>query len=234
MEQYQSIIELLALSMGVAWASGINLYAVLLVLGIGGTTGDITLPADLQILQNPAVIAAAGLMYMVEFFADKTPGVDTIWDSLHTMIRLPAGALLAAGAVGEVEPAMLLAAAITGGGVSATSHFVKAGSRVLINTSPEPVSNWTASISEDLAVIGGLWLALNHPVTFLLLLVTFIAIAVWLLPKLWRAIKAIAIRIKAWFNGEKISVDNVYGDTDNNTDTQQEPVKLDLEQLPKR
>lgn len=230
MEQYQTIIELLALSMGVAWASGINLYAVLLVLGIGGTTGDITLPAELSILQNPMVIGAAGLMYMVEFFADKTPGIDTVWDSLHTVIRLPAGALLAAGAVGEVEPAMLLAAAIVGGSLSATSHFVKAGSRLMINTSPEPVSNWAASITEDVAVLGGLWLALNHPTVFLILLVIFIAVAIWLLPKLWRAIKTVVARIKGWFNDEKITVATDYK---RKADTHHEPVELDLDKLPK-
>jgi len=202
MEQYQSIIELIALSAGVAWASGINLYAVLLVLGLGGSTGYIALPDPLLVLQNPAVIAAAGLMYLVEFTADKTPGVDTVWDGLHTFIRLPAGALLAAGALGEVEPALLLAAAITGGGISATSHAVKAGSRVLINTSPEPVSNWTASITEDFLAVGGLWLALNHPSVFVVLLVGFLALSIWLLPKLWRAIKTIVNKIRCWFKGE--------------------------------
>jgi len=202
MEQYQSIIELVALSAGVAWASGINLYAVLLVLGLGGSTGYIALPDPLLVLQNPAVIAAAGLMYMVEFTADKTPGVDSLWDGLHTFIRLPAGALLAAGALGEVDPAMLLAGAIVGGSISATSHTLKAGSRVLINTSPEPVSNWAASITEDVAVIGGLWLALNHPATFIILLVLFIAVCIWMLPKLWRAIKTLFTKIAQFFKRE--------------------------------
>lgn len=203
MEQYQTIIELLALSMGVAWASGINLYAVLLVLGIGGASGNIALPEQLQLLQDPMVIAAAGLMYLVEFTADKTPGVDTVWDSLHTVIRLPAGALLAAGMVGDVQPAWMVAAAIVGGGIAATSHFTKAGSRIMINTSPEPFSNWGASLAEDIAVLGGLWMALQHPLLFLLMLALFLALAVWLLPKLWRFIKILLVKIRDFLGGTR-------------------------------
>ena len=205
MEQYQTIIELIALSMGVAWASGLNLYAVLLTLGLGSQTGYISLPEQLAILENPAVIGAAGLMYMVEFVADKTPGVDTIWDSLHTLVRLPAGALLAAGALGEVDPALAMAAAIVGGGVAASSHLVKAGSRVMINTSPEPVSNWTASVTEDVAAVAGIWLALNHPLLFTGLLVAFLLFAIWLLPRIWRAIRALWRRLGRWFDRDKAS-----------------------------
>lgn len=191
MEAYNEIIGLIALAMGAAWASGINLYATLLVLSIGASTGHITLPPDLQVLGSPIVIVAAGLMYMVEFVADKMPGVDTAWDTLHTFVRVPAGALLAAGAVGDVGLPMELAAAIIGGGMSAATHATKAGSRVLINTSPEPASNWTASISEDIAVFTGMWAALNHPVWFLVFLILFILLLVWLLPKLWQGIKKV-------------------------------------------
>ncbi len=188
MENYTALVSTLAMTMGVGWASGINLYAALLMLGLGGATGNIALPADLQVLQNPLVIGAAGVMYAVEFFADKIPGVDTGWDGLHTFVRIPAGALLAAGAVGEVTPALEIAAGIMGGSLSATSHAAKAGTRILINTSPEPVTNWTASITEDVAVFGGLWAALNHPYIFLGLLLAFLLLMVWLLPKLWRGI----------------------------------------------
>ena len=191
MEEYQQIVSILALSMGAAWASGINLYAALVMMGLMGASGNMVLPEQLQILSNPLVIGAAGLMYMVEFVADKMPGVDTAWDSLHTFIRIPAGAMLAAGAVGELAPAVELAAAIIGGGVAATSHVTKAGSRVLINTSPEPFSNWAASIGEDLVVLGGLYTALSHPWVFLVLLVLFLLLAVWIIPKLWRAIKTV-------------------------------------------
>ncbi|MDG1773884.1 MAG: DUF4126 domain-containing protein [Oceanicoccus sp.] len=195
METYETLLATLALTMGASWASGINLYAALLVLGIGGATGNIDLPAELQILQDPMVVGAAGIMYAVEFFADKTPGVDTGWDTIHTFIRIPAGALLAAGAVGEVSPAMEIAAGIMGGSLAATSHFTKAGTRLLINTSPEPVSNWAASFSEDILVIGGLWAALNHPVLFLILLLVFIAVVIWLMPKVWGLLKAVVNKV---------------------------------------
>lgn len=191
MDQLAEISSLLALSMGVAWASGINLYAAVFMLGWMANTGNITLPPDLLILADPMVMIAAGFMYCVEFFADKVPGVDTGWDGLHTFIRIPAGAILAAGAVGDIGVGAELAAALVGGSIAAGSHAFKAGSRVLINTSPEPVTNWTASVAEDLAVIGGLWTALNHPLWFLLGLVLFLLLLVWLLPKLWRGIKRV-------------------------------------------
>jgi len=189
--------------MGVAWASGINLYAAILVLGLLGATGNITLPATLQILTDPMVMTAAGVMYFVEFIADKMPGVDTGWDTLHTFIRIPAGALLAAGAVGNVNPAVALTAAILGGGLAAGAHAVKSGSRVLINTSPEPFTNWTASIAEDIAVIGGLWAALHYPWLFLVLMIVFIGLMIWLLPKIWGGIKKIFGYIGRLFKHEK-------------------------------
>lgn len=185
--------------MGVAWASGINLYAAVFMLGYLGMTGNIALPPDLQVLSDPLVLAAAGFMYCVEFFADKTPGVDTGWDGIHTFIRIPAGAMLAAAAVGEISPAAQLAAGLLGGTLAAGSHLTKAGSRVLINTSPEPVSNWTASIVEDIAVFAGLWAALHHPWLFLALLVLFIALTIWLLPKLWRALRKLFGAVARWF-----------------------------------
>jgi hypothetical protein len=191
-------VEIIALSMGAAWASGINLYATIFMLGYMGLTGNIHLPDELMILSDPLVMTAAGVMYCVEFFADKVPGVDTGWDSIHTFIRIPAGAMLAAGAVGDVGPAVELSAALLGGSLAAGSHATKAGSRLLINTSPEPVTNWGASVSEDLLVIGGLWTALNHPVLFLIGLIAFIILMIWLLPKLWRLIKAIFRKIGSW------------------------------------
>lgn len=194
-------VGLIALSMGTAWASGINLYAAIFMLGFLGSSGHIVLPPELEILMDPMVLAAAGFMYCVEFFTDKVPGVDTGWDAIHSFIRIPAGAVLAAGAVAEVGPAAELAAFLIGGSLAATSHVTKAGSRVLINTSPEPVSNWSASIAEDLAVIAGLWTALNHPVIFLVLLGLFIILAAWLLPRIWRGIKFVACRIARLFGG---------------------------------
>ncbi len=202
MDAYQQLITTIALTMGVAWASGMNLYATIGVLGILGITGNVVLPEQLLILQDPLVIGAAVLMYCVEFFADKTPGVDTGWDAIHSFIRIPAGVLLAAGAVGEVNPALVIAAGILGGSITATSHMVKAGSRVLINTSPEPFTNWTASILEDLAVIGGLFAALHYPLVFLVLFMLFILMTIWLLPKIWKGIKILFAKLKGFFTGK--------------------------------
>ncbi|MCK9505594.1 MAG: DUF4126 domain-containing protein [Porticoccaceae bacterium] len=202
MDTYQGIISTLALTMGVGWASGINLYALLCVLGIAGATGNIVLPQELLVLQDPLVIGAAGFMYMVEFFVDKTPGVDSGWDSVHTFIRIPAGAMLAAGAVGDVTPALEVAAGILGGTMAGASHLSKASSRLLINTSPEPFSNWGASIAEDLMVFAGLWAMFNHPLVFIALMVAFIALVIWLLPKIWRVLKAMMSKIRSWFSRE--------------------------------
>ncbi len=172
------------------------------------------LPEGLEILSNPLVIGAAGLMYMVEFFADKTPGLDTGWDAIHTFVRIPAGAMLAEAAVGDVNPAVEFAAYLVGGGMAATAHLTKAGSRVIINTSPEPVTNWTASFAEDIAVFGGIWAALNHPVIFLGLLIVFILVAIWLLPKIWRGIKRVAAKIGSWFGRKSTEPDLAQQKTD--------------------
>jgi hypothetical protein len=177
--------------MGVAWGSGINLYATLLMLGYLAHTGSIDLPPDLMIVADPLVMTAAGLMYAVEFFADKVPGVDTAWDTLHTFVRIPAGAMLAAGAMGDIGPAAEIAAALVGGSLAGVTHATKAGSRVLINTSPEPFTNWTASIMEDIAVFAGIWAAIQHPTFFVVGMVIFIIFMIWALPKLWRGIKRV-------------------------------------------
>ena len=197
------VAETLALTLGAGWAAGINLYATILTLGLLSALGYATLPSGLEILSDPLVLAAAGLMYFVEFFADKTPGVDTGWDGLHTFIRIPAGALLAAGAATgfHISQPAELAAALVGGGLAAGAHFTKAGSRVLINTSPEPLSNWAASFTEDITVIAGLWAALNHPWVFLALLSAFILIVAWALPRLWRAIVTLIGKVRRFFGG---------------------------------
>ena len=188
--------------MGAAWASGINLYAAILVLGLLGATGNAVLPQGLEVLTNPIVLGAAGFMYIVEFFADKIPGFDTGWDTVQTFIRIPAGAALAAGAVGEVNPSIILAAGIVGGGLAAGTHAAKAGTRVLINSSPEPVSNWMASLTEDFAVIAGLWTAFHYPWVFIIFLVLFIFLMIWLLPRIWRGIKKVFEFIKRIFVGQ--------------------------------
>ena len=199
MEALDQITATLALTMGLAWASGINLYATLLTLGFLASTGNIDLPPDLQVVANPVVMLAAGVMYFVEFFVDKTPGADTGWDTIHTFIRIPAGAMLAAGAVGDLNPAVEIAAALLGGGLAAGTHATKAGTRVLINTSPEPFSNWVASVGEDVAVVAGVWASINHPAIFLVALVLFVILMIWLLPRIWVGIKKVFHLILGWF-----------------------------------
>jgi len=196
-------VQYIALSMGIAWASGINLYAAVFMLGYLASTGNIDLPPELMVVTDPLVMTAAGLMYCVEFFADKTPGVDTAWDSLHTFIRIPLGAVLAMSAVGDTTPAVELAAFLVGGSLTAATHATKAGGRVIINTSPEPVSNWFASLGEDILVIVGIWTALTHPWIFVVFLVLFIILMAWLLPRIWEGIKRILSSLREFIKGNK-------------------------------
>ena len=182
-------LEALSLAMGTAWTSGINLYATVAALGIAGRSEMIHLPPDLQVLTHPAVIAVACLMYVIEFFADKVPYVDSGWDVLHTFIRVPAGAVLAARSIGDMNPALELAALLAGGTVALAAHGTKATARLAINASPEPFSNWFASVTEDVAVLGGIWMIFNHPLLMLILILSFLALVVWLVPKLFRLAK---------------------------------------------
>jgi hypothetical protein len=182
-------LEALSLAMGAAWTSGINLYATVAALGIAGQLQLIQLPPDLQVLAHPVVITVACIMYVIEFFADKVPYVDSGWDVLHTFIRIPAGAVLAARSLGDMNPALELAALLAGGTVALAAHGTKASARLAINTSPEPFSNWTASVVEDVAVLGSIWMIFNHPILMLIIVLTFLAFVVWLAPKLFRLAK---------------------------------------------
>jgi hypothetical protein len=182
-------LEALSLAMGTAWTSGINLYATVAALGIAGRAEMIKLPTDLQVLMHPAVIAVACIMYVIEFFADKVPYVDSGWDVLHTFIRVPAGAILAARSLGDMNPALELVALLGGGAIALAAHGTKATTRLAINASPEPFSNWFASVTEDLAVLGGIWMIFNHPVLMLIWVLSFLALVVWLAPKLFRLAK---------------------------------------------
>ena len=191
--------QLVAIAATLGFASGLRLYAVLFIVGMAGYAGFIDLPAGLAPLAHPLVLVASGFMCFVEFFADKIPGVDSLWDLVHTLIRIPAGAALAASVFGDSSSATMLAAAILGGTLAAGSHFAKAGSRALINTSPEPFSNWGASLTEDVAVGGLLWLAIAHPLAAALVIVLLILFAIWLLPKLWRTGRRVAGRLSGAF-----------------------------------
>ncbi len=185
------VIQTVALASLLAWASGLRLYLVVFVLGLAANHGYLNLPEALQVLSHPYVIGTAGFLLVMEFLADKFPGIDSTWDAIHTFIRIPAGALLAAGATGDTFTALTVAAGLLGGTITAGTHFMKAGGRAVINASPEPVSNWTASFTEDALVLGGIWLAFQYPIVFLVLLALFLALVAWLLPKIWRMAKGI-------------------------------------------
>ena len=185
------LVQTIALSAGLAWASGLRLYLVVFLAGVLSYFGYLQLPATLAVLQHPLVMAAAGTMALAELVADKIPAFDSLWDSFQTFIRIPAGALLAAFAMGEVDPAWAVAAGLVGGTITAGTHFAKAGSRLAINASPEPFSNWLASFSEEGMVLGGLWAMLASPALFLGLLAIFLVIAGWLLLRFWRLLRGL-------------------------------------------
>src|SRR5689334_23570926 len=191
--------QLVAVAAALGFASGLRLYAVLFVVGAAGFLGWVDLPSGLAALAHPLVLAASGFMCFVEFFADKIPGVDSLWDLIHTLIRIPAGAALAASVFGDSSSAAMMAAAILGGTLAAGSHFAKAGGRAVINTSPEPFSNWAASFGEELAVGTVLWLAFTHPVVAIVVVALLTAVMIWLIPRLWRMIRRIVDRLLMWF-----------------------------------
>ena len=176
----------IAIALGAAWASGLNAYAAVLVLGAAQRLGLVALPQDLQVLASPWVLGVAAILFALNFFADKIPYIDSINDVLQTFVRIPAGALLAYGATGGLSPEVSIIAGLLGGTLAAGTHIAKTGSRALINTSPEPFSNVFASLGDDVTVFGGLALAIAHPITFLCLLALFVILLIWLLPKLVR------------------------------------------------
>jgi hypothetical protein len=185
------IISQLALAGGLSWASGLRLYLTVFAVGLLAKFSYVDLPSTLNVLSNPVVIGVSGILATIEFLADKIPYVDSAWDSIQTFIRIPAGALLAMGAINTSDPMIATIAALLGGGLTSMTHATKAGSRALINTSPEPVSNVAASFGEEGLLLGGGWLALMHPAVFISVLCGFILLMFWLLPKLWRGIKSV-------------------------------------------
>jgi hypothetical protein len=183
------MLEALSLSAGLAWASGLRLYLTVLLVGLFERVGLVQLPDSLHVLASPWVMGAAALLAVAEFLADKIPAFDSLWDALHTVIRIPAGAVLAAAAVGQADPGVVAAAALAGGTLAGAAHLAKAGTRAMINLSPEPLSNWAASFTEDILVFVGLSLALFVPLLFLALLFAFLLLAGWALPRLWRGVQ---------------------------------------------
>jgi hypothetical protein len=189
------LAQTIALSAGLAWASGLRLYLVVFLAGALAHLGYLHLPSTLAVLQHPLVIGVAGVMAFAELVADKVPAFDSLWDGFQTFIRIPAGALLAAFALGEVDPEWMVAAGLIGGTITAGTHFAKAGSRLAINASPEPFSNWLASFGEEGMVLGGLWAMLAAPLVFLGLLVVFLLLAGFVLHKVWGLVGRVLRRV---------------------------------------
>ena len=193
--------QFLALAAALGWASGFRLYAALFLTGLAGYMGWIELPTGLRILQHPAVLGASGFMLFVEFFADKIPYVDSVWDAVHTLVRIPAGAALAAGALGADSTAMAWVAALVGGSLAATSHATKMTTRAAVNTSPEPFSNMAVSLFEDGLVVFLLWLSAAHPAIFTIVLVVSIVVAIVLLVVLVKFLKAVIREVQGFMAG---------------------------------
>lgn len=192
----------LSLALGTAWTSGINLYATVTVLGLLQKFGAAKLPGGLDVLDNWWIIGFAGGLYLVEFFADKIPYVDSVWDVIHTFIRVPAGAIVAYAATNQLDPAISVPATLAGGGLAFSSHGTKAALRAGANLSPEPISNWVLSLVEDLTAFAGSLLAVFAPAVIAAALVVFLIFFVWFFPKVLRAVRRIMNAAGALFRGE--------------------------------
>lgn len=191
--------QLLAIAAALGWASGLRLYAVVFLTGVAGALGWVDLPSGLHVLENPVMLAASGFMLFVEFFADKIPGLDSVWDVIHTVVRIPAGAALAASVFGQDQATWAMAAALLGGTLAATSHVAKATTRAAINTSPEPFSNIGMSLVGDGLVPASLWLSWAHPYVFFAVLTVGVIVMLGLIVVLGRFLRALARRISGWF-----------------------------------
>lgn len=200
-----SDFSILALALCCAWASGINVYAVLLVLGLSGEFNYLSLPGELEVLTHPLVIFCFGFMYCVEFVTDKIPGVDSVWDFVHTFIRIPVAVFLVGALLQDVYPDWTLLAQSVALLLAFLSHLTKASTRLLINTSPEPFSNWGASLGEDMLVFACLWLALTHPLLFCLFLLGLIALMIWLVPKIINLLVVVVVKLRNWLTGGNLA-----------------------------
>lgn len=187
--------QLIAIAAALGWASGLRLYAVVFLTGLAGTLGWVALPSGLQVLQHPALLWASGSLLLVEFLADKVPWVDSLWDTVHTFIRIPAGAALAYGVFGGDQATWAAVAALLGGTLAATAHTAKATTRAAANTSPEPFSNIALSLAGDALVPGMLWLSWTHPVWFFAALVVAVVVMVGLIWVFAKFLKALVRRV---------------------------------------
>jgi hypothetical protein len=199
-----NLIQILGLALGSAWTSGINLYATVAVLGLLQHYKFARLPGGLHVLDNWLVIGVALALYGVEFFADKIPYVDTVWDAVHTFIRVPAGAVIAFAATSDVSPAVQVVALLLGGGLALSTHGTKATVRAAANVSPEPVTNWILSVVEDVIAVGAVVLSVIYPVVILFVVAVFLVFFVWLLPKVVRRLRRMFAAARAFFGGRAV------------------------------
>ncbi len=200
-----NFIQILGLALGSAWTSGINLYATVAVLGLLESYKLASLPGSLHVLSNRFVIGIALFLYVIEFVADKIPYVDTVWDAVHTFIRVPAGAALALAATTQMNPAVQVAALLLGGGLALSTHGTKATVRAAANASPEPVTNWILSLVEDAFAIGATVFAVLHPIGILVVILIFLLILAWVLPKVVRRIRRMTVAARAFFTGQPLA-----------------------------
>ena len=199
-----SLLQILGLAFGAAWTSGINLYATVAALGLLQHYGLAHLPGGLSVLDNWIIIGVALFLYAVEFIADKIPYVDTIWDAVHTFIRVPAGAVIAYSATANLDPTVQVLALLLGGGLALSTHGTKATIRAAANTSPEPVTNWTLSIVEDVLAVGAALLMVFNPIVILIVIAIFLLILAWILPKVVRRLRRMIASARAFFGGQPI------------------------------
>jgi hypothetical protein len=192
----------LSLALGSAWTSGINLYATVTVLGLLQKFGFTKLPGGLDVLDNWWIIGVAAFLYAVEFFADKIPYLDSIWDVIHTFIRVPAGVIVAYAATNNLDPSIYIPAALLGGGLALSSHGTKAAARIAANLSPEPISNWVLSVTEDIIAFTGTLLSVFAPAVIAVVLVIFVILFVWVFPKVMRAVRRIFSAAASLLRGE--------------------------------
>ena len=201
-----NLIQVLGLAFGSAWTAGINLYATVAVLGLLQHYKLAHLPGGLHALDNWIIIGVALALYVIEFFADKVPYVDTVWDAIHTFIRVPAGAVLAAAATSDISPTVQIVALLIGGGLALSTHGTKAAVRGTANISPEPVTNWIISIVEDIIAVGAVVLSVLHPIAILVIILIFLLVLAWILPKVVRRIKRMLLTVRAFLSGRTLPV----------------------------
>ncbi len=194
-----NLISTLAIAMGAGWVSGINLYAAVATLGLLGRFAHLRLPGELDALTSWWIIGIALALYIVEFVADKVPYVDNLWDAIHTFIRVPAGAVLAATAFGDFDRSIQVVAFLLGGGLALSAHGTKATARAAINLSPEPVSNFVVSLTEDVVAIGSILLSIFAPIILILLVLTFLGVSIVIVSRIIKALKGMMLKVRNVF-----------------------------------